>query len=155
MGMNIRRGLFRLWIVFACLFVIAVGVALSYPIRREFEKAGAAKAILIRIEREGILFAPCSVRGRRPFDVLQPNGRCGYDISKFKAQHPEYRNLDEDELVYRLCDEAGINIKMPFSPWTKVIEAGGIAVGVPAVVLILGWASLWAYAGFRPAPLEA
>jgi len=153
--MNIRRGLFRLWIIFACLFVIAVGVASSYPIRREFEKAGEAKAILTRIEREGILIVPCFHRGKRPFDVLQPNGRCGYDIPKFRAQHPEYRDLDEDRLLDRLCDEAGINMKMPFTPWTKVMEAGAIAVGVPVAVLILGWASLWAYAGFRPAPLEA
>jgi hypothetical protein len=152
--MNIRRGLFRFWIVFACLFVIAVGVASSLPIRREFEKAGEAKTILRRIEREGILFVPCSHRGKRPFDVLQ-NGRCGYDIPKFKAQHPAYRDLDEDRVFDRLCDEAGINTKTPFSPWTKAMEAGGIAVGVPVVVLILGWASLWAYAGFRPAPLEA
>jgi hypothetical protein len=153
--MNIRRGLFRLWIIFACLFVIAVGVASSYPIRREFEKAGEAKAILTRIEREGILIVPCFHRGKRPFDVLQPNGRYGYDIPKFRAQHPEYRDLDEDRLLDRLCDEAGINMKMPFTPWTKVMEAGAIAVGVPVAVLILGWASLWAYAGFRPAPLEA
>jgi hypothetical protein len=152
--MNIRRGLFRFRIVLARLFVIAVGAASSYPIRREFEKAGEAKAILTRIERESILFVPCSVRGKRPFDVL-PDGRCGYDISKFRAEHPEYRGLDEDQLVYRLCDEARINIKTPFRPWTKVMEAGGIAVGVPAAVLILGWASLWAYSGFRPAPLEA
>jgi hypothetical protein len=87
--MNIRRGLFRFWIIFACLFVIAVGVASSYSIRREFEKACEAKAILKRIEREGILIVPCAVRGKRPFDVSQPNGRCGYDIAKFRAQHPE------------------------------------------------------------------
>ena len=153
--MNIRRGLFRFWIVFAGLFVIAVGVASSYPIRREFEKAGEAKAILTRIEREGILIVPCSHRGKRPFDVRQPDGRCGYDIPKFRAQHPEYSGLGEDQLLDRLCDEAGINMKMPFSPWKRVIEAGGIAVGVPVAVLILGWASLWAFAGFRPAPLEA
>ena len=47
--MNIRHGLFRFWIVFACLFVIAVGVASSYPNRREFEKAGEAKAKAITI----------------------------------------------------------------------------------------------------------
>jgi hypothetical protein len=46
-------------------------------------------------------------------------------------------------------------MKMPFRPWRKVIEAAGIAAGVPVVVLILGWASVWAYAGFRPAPLRA
>ena len=153
--MNIRRGLFRFWIVFSCLCVIAVGVRSSYPVRREFEKAGEAKANLARIEREGILIVPCSHRGKRPFDVRQPNGRCGYEIPKFRAQHPEYRDLDEDQLLDRLCDEAGINIKTPFSPWRKVIEAGGTAVVVPVAVLILGWASLWAHAGFRPAPLEA
>ena len=147
--------MFRIWIVVACLFVIAVGVASSYRIRREFEKAGEAKTILRRIEREGILFVPCSVRGKRPFDVSQQNGLCGYDIPKFNAQHPEYRDLDEDQPFDRLCDEAGINMKTPFSPWTKVMEAGGTAVGVPVVVLMLGWASLWAYAGFRPAPLKA
>jgi len=37
--MNIRRGLFRCWIIFACMFVIAVGSASSDPIRREFEKS--------------------------------------------------------------------------------------------------------------------
>jgi hypothetical protein len=153
--MNIRRGLFRFWIVFACLFVMAVVVASRYPISREFEKAGEAKTVLTRIEREGVLIVPCSHRGKRPFDVMQTDGRCGYDIPKFKAQHPAYRDLDEGQVFDRLCDEAGINMRMPFRPWTKVMEAGGIAVGVPVVALILGWALLWAYAGFRPAPLHA
>ena len=80
------------------------------------------------------------MRGRLAFDFHEQNGNCGYDISKFRAEHSEYRDLNEDQLLNRLCEEAGINIKTSFRPWTKVIEAVGIALGVPVAVLILGWA---------------
>jgi len=154
MSMNLRRGLFGCWIIFAGLFVIAVGVASSFDIRREFEKAGEGKTALTRIKRAGVLTVPCSHRGKPAFD-FSDNGRCGYDIPKFRAQHPEYKGLNEDQLLDRLCQEVRINIKTPFRPWTRVMEAAGIAVGIPVAVLILGWALLWAYAGFRHAPLQA
>jgi hypothetical protein len=155
MRIDVRRGLFRLWIIFACLFVIAVGAASSYAIRREFEKAGEAKTALTRIKRAGVLIVPCSVRGKLAFDFSEQSNRCGYEIPKFRAQHPEYKDLNGDQLLDRLCQEAGINIKMPFRPWTRVMQAAGIGVGIPVAVLILGWALLWAYAGFRPAQLHA
>jgi hypothetical protein len=108
----------------------------------KFDKAREAKPILTRIERQGILIVPCSHRGRRPFDVLQPNSRCRYDTPKFKTQRPEYSSLNKDQWLDRLCDEAAINMKMPFSPWTQVLEAGGIAAGVPVAVLTR---SRWSY----------
>jgi hypothetical protein len=76
------------------------------------------------------------------------DGFCRYDMKKFSAQH---RDLNQDQLLDRLCGQARMNIKSPFHPWRKVTETAAIAVGVPGAMLILGLALLWASSGFRPA----
>jgi hypothetical protein len=143
---DIRRGSFRLWIVFAVLFVIAVGVESSGGIREEFNKASLTK------EMTG--FTPlvpvdCSkARGYVSSDYEKRDGRCWYEIPKFRALHAEYKDLNDYDLSERLYKKAGIPLK-PIRPWTKVTEAAGLAVGVPLAVLMLGWSLIWAFSGFR------
>lgn len=41
--MNFRRGLFRAWVVFACVFIIAVAAASYGEVALEFERANALR----------------------------------------------------------------------------------------------------------------
>ncbi len=153
--MNVRSGLFRLWVVFACLFVVGIGVASRYSISREFEKAGEMKSQRANIIRSGVLRVPCSVPGHMAFDFSEKaDGFCGFNIRKFRTQHPQYRDLNDDQLLDRLCEQAHINIKSPFHPRRRVTKVAAIAVGVPGAMLILGLALLWAYSDFRPALVQ-
>jgi hypothetical protein len=151
----VQRGLFRLWIIFSCLFVIAVGVTSSGVIRRQFRIADEVEKGKTRIKRSGILILPCSSLRRASSDYWEQNGRCWYDTAKFRAQHTEYKDFNDDQLFDRFCEHAGITMALAFRPWATVMQAAGIAVGVPVAVLILGWSLLCAHAGFWPPQLPA
>jgi hypothetical protein len=148
---NLRRGLFRLWIIFACLFVISVGIASSDGIRDEFKRKASTKN-----QRGFTLMVPvdCSkARGELPSDYSkEKDGLCWYEMPKLRTLYTEYKDLNDAQLSDRLYAKAGIPLT-PSRPWTKVMEATEIALGVPAAVLILGWALVWAFSGFRQAQL--
>jgi hypothetical protein len=148
MRINVRRGLFRLWIIFACLCILVVGIVSSGSIREEFEKASERKSW----GRGDILLVPvdCSdARGSLSSDYSKEgDGRCWYEMPKFRAQYSEYKDLTDDQLSDGLYKKAGIALT-PIRPWKKVMQAAGIAVGVPLAVLILGGSMIWALSGFR------
>jgi hypothetical protein len=148
MEMVLQRGLFRIWIILACLFAGAFAITSSDAINREFKKAGEMERQRASIIRSGVLRVPCQVHGKIPFDFLEKN-QCGYYIESFRMQDPQYRKLSDEQLLDRLCYQAGINMKSPFHPWRRVLELAARAVGTPVAVLILGWALLWAFRGFR------
>jgi hypothetical protein len=41
MRLNVRRGLFRLWIVLSCLWTILICITSIAPVREEFAKASS------------------------------------------------------------------------------------------------------------------
>ena len=148
MRLNVRRGLFRLWIIFACLCVIAVGLVSYSDIYDEFKKASTRND-----EWSAYLMLPvdCSeARGTLSSTYSkEKDGLCWYDMRQFRAQYPEYKDLKNDELHDRLYAKAGITITPPH-PWKKVMYAAEVALGVPIAVLFLGWSLIWAFSGFRP-----
>lgn len=106
MIINLRRGLFRLWIIFACLFVIAVGIASTQGIRDEFRKDSITNkwgwALMVPVD--------CSeARGKVSTDYSkEKDGLCWYEMSKFRAQYTEYKDLKDDQLSDRLYEKAGL-----------------------------------------------
>jgi hypothetical protein len=92
----------------------------------------------------------CSeARGKLSSDYSkEKDGLCWYEILKFRAQYTEYKDLNDDQLSNRLYGKLGIPLT-PIRPWTKVMQAAGIALGGPVAVLILGWSLMWAFSGFR------
>lgn len=175
---NVRRGLFRVWLIFACLFVLFVGFVSIGDIREEFEKAALQQAM-----SKDILLVPAEcakARGTAGSDyvVLKranlsqltdeqlrsfkeliekkaggaplTDALCWYDMPKFRANYPEYKDLDDDHLSDALYQKAGIPVThAPIRPWTRVGHAIGIALGVPLGVLFLGSSFMWAVKGFR------
>jgi len=128
-AVNWRRGLFRLWIVGAALFVIAVA-SISYSgIKAEFDAVARAPKLvtdpkLIEQLEAAVASKP---KAAAPSAELPP----GYVLDK---PPPRLTPVDYD----------------PFAPnpWTSVGVAAGIAVGIPLVVLILGASLVWAFSGF-------
>jgi hypothetical protein len=148
MVMNIRRGLFRFWLVFTALFV-AGSVAFNLAwLSEEFRLARLNDQM-----SSDILLIPgdCRLaRGREGADYTARAGdaTCWYELPKFRILYPEYTELSDDELAERAYRKAGIPTT-PIHPWFSALRVAGVAVGVPTVLFVLGSALLWAIAGFH------
>jgi hypothetical protein len=149
--MNWRRGLFRLWIVGAALFVIAVG-AISYSdIKAQFVAVVPSpppqryEILVPQLCKDARGDAGTDYTTRKgqnpgPWDT-DPYQDCWYTMSKFRPLYPEYNNLSDAELIRMLY---GIRVR----PWATLGLWASIAVGVPLALLILGASLVWAFSGF-------
>jgi hypothetical protein len=123
--MNLRRGLFRLWIVGSALFVLAV-VLISYgDIKR-----GPPNKTFEFTNTDG-----------RTFDVKAPDMQSA--IAVFKAL-PE--GFVPDKPI------SDVDVGLAPNPWTIVVTWAAIAVGISLVVLLLGSSLVWAFSGFAAPP---
>jgi hypothetical protein len=88
-------------------------------------------------------------RGKIDDDYYTYGGdkNCWYHPAKFRTLYPEYKDLPDDQLYDRLYAKAEIPLPHP-SPWTLVLKTLSIAIGVPLIVLALGSAIGWSFAGF-------
>jgi hypothetical protein len=118
--MNLRRGLFWLWVVGSALFVLAVAFISYGTIKRQFD--GAANT----------------------FEVQLPDGRT------FEVQAPDMqtatamvRTLPKDFVPDKpLRSDAVPN------PWASLGTVAAFAFGIPLAILALGSSLLWALSGF-------
>jgi hypothetical protein len=72
---------------------------------------------------------------------------CWYALPIFSKLYPEYKDLNEKDLLEKLYAKAGIPLT-PIRPWPLVGEKAGLAIWPPIAVLIIGWAFIWALSGF-------
>jgi hypothetical protein len=151
--MNWRRGLFRLWIIGAALFVIAVAAVSYRDIKAELD-AARAPSILAR----DVSFADevykrfYSDMPREQFDkiavakpVIKPSA-----LEAILAQLDTSRPLSQwsdDELVAYAFSKDQERLSALF-PWFTLGTWAGIASGVPLAVLILRASLVWAFSGF-------
>jgi hypothetical protein len=142
MQLNLRRGLFRLWIVFGTLFAIVVSVAASSSILAAFEKSSPRKDWF----EKPLVPVDCPSDEYLAIDNQKPEGRCWHTLARYRV-HSEEKGSDDD-LAATLYEKAGIPRLDPFEAWIKVFQTAGIALGVPFVVLLLGRALMWAISGF-------
>jgi hypothetical protein len=157
--MNVKRGLFRLWLVVSAMFAVAV-ISLSYS---KVQKEMAASIAIANISPTDVIEIPvlCGrTRGTRNTDYYVQPGQdgssddhtCWYDMDKFRELFVEYKGLSDLELSRRTYAEAGRPISFP-RPWVTVSYVVGVAFGFPLAVLAIGGAFVWAFAGFtRPKP---
>src|SRR5262245_15569176 len=116
--MNIRRGLFRLWLVLAGLFALATAFVLAPGIKRDFQLAGVVWD----------LPADCSkARGvaGKDYSVLESHpALCWYEPSKFRKLYPEYNDLSDSALTEKLNRAAGLPARNDGAqPWSKLTQA--------------------------------
>jgi hypothetical protein len=150
--MNLRRGFFRFWLVLAALFVIATAVVSFPDVRSEFKKAAADAVAKAELKAQDfVLDVPVAcgdARGKIGGDYEVRDKNCWYSINKFRPLYPEYKDLTDDQLSDRLYEKAGFPIIPPASPWTLLAKLISIAIGVPFVILAVGSALGWSFAGF-------
>jgi hypothetical protein len=147
--MNVRRGMFRLWIVCSAIFVLGVGAASYSGIREEFRAAGIDyDAMAKKYGGDTLLPVDCGqARGAVATDYSSNDGLCWYTTAMFRRLYPEYKDLTDHDLSEKVYAKAGRPLTHP-RPWAKVAEAAGIAFGVPMGVLAFGCSLSWALSGF-------
>jgi hypothetical protein len=160
--MNWRLGLFRLWIVGAAMFVIAVAFVSYSDIKAEFaaqdgwnSRPADFELFLPRLcgEARGVAgtdYATTYGRLPDPSDKsAKPNffDNCWYIVSTFRRLYPEYSGRSDNGLVREFYPAHGVKVPIP-NPWTTLGMWASIAFDVPLVVLILGSSLVWAFSGF-------
>ncbi|KZS51343.1 hypothetical protein FHT72_003493 [Rhizobium sp. BK077] len=152
--MNIKRGLFRLWLVLSVMFVTTVFVFTYSSMKSEFDKSSLLAAIPANDE----VMIPVScyqTRGSLKVDFelatgiteKEPWERCWYELKKFRVLFPEYKDLDDEQLVTKTYIEAKVPL-YPARPWQALGWIALIAFGIPLGVLIAGGSLVWALFGF-------
>jgi hypothetical protein len=146
---NVRRGLFRLWLVFAVLFVMGVVGLYFGDLREEFRRASLMK----NIAATSILLLPTDCTDARgavdiDYTTRTTDPHCWYELPKFRTHYPEYNDLSEDDLAEKLYGKAGIPTNR-VRPWRHTFQVLAAAFGIPLAFLFLGTALVWATEGFR------
>ena len=137
MKINITKGLFRLWIVGSVVFVICTYLSFYSEIRDDFRRAQE--------------FDWSTAQAVKPLPPNVPPPPSGYTyVGKMPAaggntDKPQEIEIDPNSI--RPLTSA----PDPFAlhPWINVAIVSALAFGVPLTVLVLGWALLWAFSGFR------
>jgi len=148
--MNIRRGMFRLWIVSSALFVLGVSAVSYSAIREEFRASSIDyDAIAKKYGGDTLLPVDCGqARGVATSDYSVHDGSCWYATAIFRRLYPEYKDFNDHDLSEKIYAKAGRALTHP-RPWAKVAETAGLALGVPVAALALGCSLSWALSGFR------
>lgn len=134
--MNIRRGLFRLWVVFSALFVIGVGSNTFDDIRNEFKREAE------RAQTEPL-----------PFKQQQKPAEYNYAEELLnppppQQQKPAENRSSEPKPRARWQDAPIIEENTEPAPWRLLSGTLAFAVGVPLALLALGSVLVWVAAGF-------
>jgi hypothetical protein len=162
--MNWRPGLFRLWMIGAALFVIAV-TSINYSgIKAEFD----ALALQGRSPKElfvpqlcgrarGIAGTDYTSKQEQPFDLWDEFTKanafaiCWFRMSKFRALYPEFDNIPDKDVSRKLYADHGIPTRDTPNPWASLGMVAGVAFGIPLMVLAFGASLVWASSGL-PSP---
>jgi hypothetical protein len=155
--MNAKRGLLRLWVVATVLYVGIVGLTVFGSVSREFA------AVLPAGFQIDYLPVRCSdARGALGIDFSLQNGApgpwdlygkpkssdtCWYQRGRFHKWFPEYADLRERDLTDGLFSKLGLRSPQGH-PWKALFHAALVAAIPPILLLILGSAMFWAFAGF-------
>jgi hypothetical protein len=143
MRLNVKRGFFRLWLIGSIVW-FAVFAYLGYDEYR------IARDVWKPPSWESLEPVDCSkTRGIEGTDFERREGKCWYGVAKLQALYPEYKDLTEDDLSKRLYAAAGTPLKAIPPAYEKALPMLGVGAGVPVGVLVLGWALVWAFSGFR------
>jgi hypothetical protein len=147
--MNLRLGMFRLWVVASTLFIIGFG-AISYSnIQMDFRIARTDYDAMAK-ELGGYTIYPTKCEGARGVfgsDYSVFEGLCWYKMEDFRRLFPEYKDVSDRDLLDKLHVKVGRPLR-PFHPWVNLAKTVVVAIAVPIAVLALGWSLFWAFAGF-------
>ncbi len=160
--MNLRRGLFRLWLVVSILWMVAVFALGLEHISRDIDQAELMRAVA---QDTTLVPVFCSkARGMPgtdyattlsqpgPWDKYAnplPQDACWYELSSFRRLWPEYADLSDETLTQKLYREAGSPLKQ-IVPYDATKRIALVAILPPLAIFLLGCLLLWVVSGFRP-----
>jgi hypothetical protein len=162
--MNWRRGLFRLWIVGAAPFVIAVAFIGYSEIKAEFD----AVAIASKPKATPLFLAEFreqypeynDLNDAQLADAVYKKFYSGIPREEFERSFAEKIAASETKVVQFqgqlhefpadfTDEEIATALKSTITnPWATLAIWAGIALAVPLVVLIVGASLAWAFSGF-------
>ena len=156
MNMNMKRGLWRLWLVSTVLLVITV-FAMNYrAIEIEFEEQADIEELLA----DGGLGVPvlCAEaakkhagEGKFTSNALGDDQKfCWFPFSTVRKSWPEYSSHSDLDLLEEFYLKAGQYLPRS-QPWLVAFRIAASGMGLPLVALALGWAA----AGFTGASRKA
>jgi hypothetical protein len=154
--MNWRRGLFRLWIVGAALFVIAIA-AISYrSIKAEFTAAREERAFADQVYKRFYSDIPREQFDKKIAEEPEPSAQIEAIVAQLDTARPLSQWSDDELMAYSFSYYFSKykEKRSALSPWFTVATWAGIASGVPLVVLILGASLVWAFSGFAAMPKQ-
>jgi hypothetical protein len=153
--MKWRRGFFRLWVIFAAAWlagtiaVVAPSVWEQWKLAqtmKEFDDAGIVTLVPTDCQlargREGTI--------RDGADYERREAKCWYELLGFRRLFPEYADLADKKLTSTLYQKAGIPLKEA-EPMKAIGELLLIGLGIPLLLLGVGFVLAWALRGFSTA----
>lgn len=160
--LNIRRGLFRLWVVFTAAFIITVFAVSLGKIKDQFDAAKDPWTVVSQTPASvGASPSAAGAAEHGPWERYQKGQEASPSApaagSKYTIEPPQGQPLDwlapkKGPAAGQAGTPSASKTGMVRSPWALVLERVAIAAGVPAFVLVLGWALTWAFAGFKKPP---
>ena len=148
MAMNLRRGLFRLWLVASVCWMIAIAL-LTDP----FEQIQALRvgSPIVTDEETGERLVYDSQTGYWLPTTAMASG--SERMLQFRKEYPEYNDLNDEELASRIMAKA---LKIRVTAARDNLRASQRLEGFflysivpPATAFLLGLALLWIISGFR------
>src|SRR5437867_10460472 len=113
--MNIRRGMFRLWVVSSALFVFGISAASYNTIRDEFRASSIDYDVIFKqYSGDTLLPVDCrQARGVATTDYSLNKGSCWYTTAIFRRLYPEYKDVNDHDLSEKLYTKAGRPLTHP------------------------------------------
>ncbi|HMF66103.1 MAG TPA: hypothetical protein VK602_00665 [Phyllobacterium sp.] len=158
MTLNWRLGLFRLWLVGAILFALAVSAVGYSSVRDAFTRPDFIPKYSDNKEEIAIPQACSAARGikgpdyrvgRIPGSIesIEKDRNCWYRMADFRRLYPEFSNIPDEELANKQYWELGAYPDYQ-TPWGVVGRLLAVILGPSLAVLALGAALVWAVSGF-------
>ncbi|KQZ47447.1 hypothetical protein [Ensifer sp. Root558] len=159
--MNIKRGMFRLWLVFSVLWIASMTVIWWPDIQRDtwtigdrWWEADALANLPVRCEyARGAINADYRIGvAAEPWNQHRaPSQACWYSEKRFRALWPEYADLDHASLSNKLYQSLGWTPQIEEDRFERTKRAMFFAFIPPILLLAIGSALFWALSGFsRP-----
>ncbi|ASY58291.1 hypothetical protein [Sinorhizobium sp. CCBAU 05631] len=159
--MNIRHGMFRLWLVVSILWVAVIVVIGWDNIIQDRWYAGApfwegdplAELPVVCADARGIVNTDYTSKSAvEPWNRdRSPSYACWYEEARFRALWPEYSDLTHLQISDKLYERLGWSRQFQGDQFERTKPVLLFALLPPAVLFLIGALFLWAFAGFaRP-----
>lgn len=125
---NVRRGLFRVWIIASIAFIAAVALTGFDDLRRKFETLSSVRALEAK---QAVVVDLSEARGTKGTDYYiadEMYRMCWYGLSRYRELYPESKNLSDKALITATYKKASESLFLA-SPLARVRLGGRLSPG--------------------------